>query len=855
MQITDLTATLLDFPPKLATSPSITIYDNAATRSQIQALAEKIQSVISLSIIHSQLTELPDLTRFGKFSRLMLKCPKITHLTGEEIPSDISSISISTSEPIHLSNSFWQKDPRQSITLVGTGFINLKLPAEINVERLMLETSDLKSIHIDGPQSILGRLNIISRALKNLNEDFENFQAIKNIMINAPIETADFKFDSNVKLLSLRFHHLMPTNAKFLQTLPEIALLQISAGGRKAWSGLPDINQWKNLGNLLLNNCQDTELSEQPLAGKNLNRIDLRNCQLNFRPEIFRESSGLNYVSLSKVPPVNIIDCIKYIPQVGTWNFHEVELIDFEKLSSGNTAAATSLYLSDVKNEIVNFDFLDAFPNLTSLHVQGEQPIPYSAFLREKAVPLEYIKRFIPAFKYENSKQFCGIASAICNSGMPREDQEYLVDFIANQKTLQIPKNWDWPFLLKATNISYPTFKKKLRSRLEEKSEQALSTQPLDKNSVVYLTGKSKIKATELKRICEALGVPLVKKYNDQVSHVLVGTKSQDYDLLKDKKFTPVTDTQLAQIHKSSEPQFLKDQEKTEDGSVPTALENLDQLLSTDDTPTLLMALEMVKQGGLPEKSVGTLLVKHKTTKDAKVRKKSKELLELYADAMWRPLLSDRGSFKNIYNQNKREVDTRRQFKDLAKRTSPTLAGNFSCLLFEKTGKGLRYALTASLKKDLKKKAYQLLLKDQSFNFSQGLGYSDRGNKHNKFEVEYAMPELSVSLPVLALELDTIRTLDLTNCRYESLSEKIGQFKDLQHLILAINELRSLPDIFSQLTELESIDLRDNLFTSFPATLGKLPKLTKVDLRANKVEKVPETFVRSHSNCTVLIDD
>ena len=275
----------------------------------------------------------------------------------------------------------------------------------------------------------------------------------------------------------------------------------------------------------------------------------------------------------------------------------------------------------------------------------------------------------------------------------------------------------------------------------------------------------------------------------------------------------------LAQAYKLSQPQFLKDQELTEDGSIPNALENLDQLLSTDDTPTLMMALEMIKQGGLPKNSIGTLMVKHKTTQDAKVRKLSKSLLEIYADADWRPLLSDRGSFKNIYKPNKREVDTRRQFKNLAKRTSPTLAGNFSCLLFKKTGKGLRYALTAGLKKDLKKKAYSLLVKDQSFDFSRGLGYSERPNKQNRYEDNYILPELSVALPVLALELDTIRTLNLTNCRYNHLTDKIGKFKDLQHLVLAVNELKSLPEIFAALTELETLDLRDNLFAKFPPVL------------------------------------
>ena len=854
MNIENLQDLLLNPPHQLRTSNSITIKDNSATPAQFQELAEKAKSLVFLSFHLTELTELPDLTNFEKVLTINLHCPNLTYISGRGFPPKLSSVRITANQAMNFGEDFWQHDSFNNLTLSGPGFTTITLPTEVKLKRLFLETLELENIKINGPQSMLETLSINTRKLKHLNSDFGNFKSLKSVKINAPLETANFKFHPDVKISGLRLLHGIPKDVSFLKSLNEVELLYLT-GGYSGWSGLPDICQWETLKHLNLTNCQDTELSNQPLVGKHLKSIDLRDGLLNFRPMLFQERSELAGVSLSNMPEVNIADCIKYLPQVGGWHFHKIELVNFNELSAADPVTTTGLSFADVKNEITNFDFLDAFPNLRNLRIQGKQPISYHAFLREKPVPLEQIKIFLPDFKYKNAKQFCSLASAIFKSGLSREDQEYLVDLIANQTTLQIPKNWDLSFLLKATNIGYASFKKKLWSILEEKSEQALTNHSLNKNTVLYLSGKSKLKVKEINTFCEALGIQLVKKYDDQVTHVLVGAKSPDYDLLKNKKITLVTATALAQTYKFSQPQFLKDQEVTEDGSVPTALENLDQLLSTDDTPTLMMALEMIKQGGLPKNSIGTLMVKHKTTKDAKVRKMSKAVLELYADADWRPLLSDRGSFKNIYKPNKREVDTRRQLKDLAKRTSPTLAGNFSCLLFEKTGKGLRYALTAGLKKDLKKKAYRLLLKDQSFDFSKGLGYSERGNKNNKYEDNYVMPELSVALPVLALELDTIRTLNLTNCRYDHLSDKIGKFKDLQHLILAVNELKSLPEVFAQLTELETIDLRDNLFTKFPAVLEQLPKLTKIDLRANEGVVVPDTFLQSHPNCTVLLGE
>jgi len=144
------------------------------------------------------------------------------------------------------------------------------------------------------------------------------------------------------------------------------------------------------------------------------------------------------------------------------------------------------------------------------------------------------------------------------------------------------------------------------------------------------------------------------------------------------------------------------------------------------------------------------------------------------------------------------------------------------------------------------------LLDKHHFDFSKGLAFSKRPTEPRDY-YDYSIPESSVALPVLALELGTIYSLNLTNCRYEILDEKITKFKDLKQLNLAINELSTLPKYLTSLTNLETIDLRDNDFKEFPRILAKFPKLKKVDLRGNEGIFIPNSFAIRHPDCIVLI--
>ena len=74
----------------------------------------------------------------------------------------------------------------------------------------------------------------------------------------------------------------------------------------------------------------------------------------------------------------------------------------------------------------------------------------------------------------------------------------------------------------------------------------------------------------------------------------------------------------------------------------------------------------------------------------------------------------------------------------------------------------------------------------------------------------YKLPESSVVLPVLVLELGTIHSINLTNCRYNVISKKITKFKDLKQIDFSINELSSLPEHFAELKNLEVLNFSKN---------------------------------------------
>lgn len=443
------------------------------------------------------------------------------------------------------------------------------------------------------------------------------------------------------------------------------------------------------------------------------------------------------------------------------------------------------------------------------------------------------------------------IRAAVGKSKLSQEDKEFFFNYLLTKKKFNLSKRWNWAVILKATNIPLLTFKRALQTLIDEKVAKAVEklSEKDWENAVIYVTGKPQIKITELKNQIQELGFQHAKVYSDKVTHVVIGMNSPDSNLLLDKTFIPITEAQLQQRFSKTQPQFLRETANEDGGK--EMIDNLGKLLTSPDLASVKVGVEMIKSGGMPPSLFEELLIVQKTTTDNEIRKVVQKLLEVEAPLEWKPFVRDRLSFK-IVRSGDSEIAIRRQIAAVAKRIKPTMAAKFSMVLYRHTGRGLRYALTARLAKGLKEEAYQLLLKDNHFNFSKGLGA-------DYVQDVYYLPGASVSLPVLALELAPIYSLSLRGCLYENVNEDIVEFQDLKSLDYSGNFLTTLPSYFSELENLQTIDLRNNMFEQFPNILTKMPNLKKIDLRNSRTDKeyqpleIPTEFKEKNPDCIVLV--
>lgn len=693
-------------------------------------------------------------------------------------------------------------------------------------------------------------LNIQHISLNTL-PNFSSCPKLRNLMVSAPIENAGQSLKELPELTTFQAYNWKLNDYGFLTNLGEnLASLQIT-GRVEKWFNLPNLSRWKQLNTIRLENCGDTELqinNEEILA---LHSISLVNCRFNYLPEILNNCPKLRSVHLNQMPKIDFAAFWKNLPNL---HYLTIQSTTVDGVNNLPNKLVDWFSLNLVQNDLTfdNLDFVDKMPNLSSLNLSGNTLLNPLSFLRKKALPIKTWPIMPDNFKFKDIKVFNGVTAAVAKSKLSEADKAFFVNYLMTRTKLDTNKRWDWATILKASNISYPRFRKKLQTLIDEKIAAHETTDDWS-NAVLYVTGKTKMKVTELKNKIAELGMKYAKDYSADVTHIVIGMSSPDYELLADKTFIPITETQLQQRFAETQPQFLKETAAEEGGE--EMMENLGKLLTSSDVANVKIGIEMIKSGGMPPGLFEELLIVQKTTADAKIRKVVQQLLEVEAPLEWKPFVRDRLSFKMVHS-NKPESDIRRQIAAVAKRIKPTMAAKFSMLLFQHTGRGLRYALTARLAKGLKEEAYQFLLKDDHFDFSKGLGMTPLANRVDDY---YSMPTSSVSLPVPVLKMATIHSLNLHNCRYNEVNPNIVAFKDLKHLDYSDNDLTRLPDYLKELTNLETIDLRNHMFRTFPPVLLEMPNLKKIDLRISRTDyrygvmEIPTEYKRRNPDCAVFV--
>jgi Leucine-rich repeat (LRR) protein/predicted DNA-binding WGR domain protein len=273
-------------------------------------------------------------------------------------------------------------------------------------------------------------------------------------------------------------------------------------------------------------------------------------------------------------------------------------------------------------------------------------------------------------------------------------------------------------------------------------------------------------------------------KFAADLQCVVLGDKPGDVDL-SGFQGRILTEVALKRLLDAVDTPYLQDEKQTS----PELAENLGELLSSPDAANQLLALELMKTGGVPAGQFGNLLGVAYLADDAAVRKKAMTLLKANAPEPMQRMLAERMSFLNVATEDKMNSYIEK-FAELDEINALTLARK----VFASTGKGIKYLLT-------------------------------HGDEALQREVLSALIE-GDKLHIIYRDLETMPAV-------------LGEFTHLKDVRLHGNRLAEVPEALWKLTNLEQLDLSSNKLTEIPAELAKLTKLTSLDVAANKLKSLP----------------
>lgn len=125
---------------------------------------------------------------------------------------------------------------------------------------------------------------------------------------------------------------------------------------------------------------------------------------------------------------------------------------------------------------------------------------------------------------------------------------------------------------------------------------------------------------------------------------------------------------------------------------------------------------------------------------------------------------------------------------------------------------------------------------------------TDMGNKQIKQHLETAQKTgvLKISLqrlqefpPQLKSYPNVLKTLDLSENRFESVPDELGRLTMLKHLNLSGNRLSELNEVVGELLKLEVLLLMNNFLTKLPKSLNNCTHLKTVNLCNNQLKEFP----------------
>lgn len=851
----------LDLNPK-GEFHSLNIMSPDASHEDYKSFFSKVKKLTFLTVNENLLFDLPEgiLDHIEGLSRLTIQGRLLKKLPESWLKKSLHFLGINCPNLRNLPARMGQVEHLNYVNLTGDYLTDLSplVARDIRINELYLNLNRLEELPGSLSNLRLKKLQVRSNNLKKIDRELFNNKHLSSLLLQGVFNELPEDFSNLESLNDLK----LLTSTEHNWTIPKYfppSLTDLTIRSEKGiWFGQPNFKDLKDLQKMTFKNWGEEEISEDLKYCSSLTTLVYHNCQFRTFPEGILKCSNIYDLNvrdsaLIKLEPVNQLPKMHYL-HVSNCPLEAIPQ-DWSKADALGIIAITNCGLL-----VESLSFAETIPNLKAVSISGNRVNSFDIFLMKKALNFAGYEHSFWKTKglvYKNFKEFVKIGSALARTSLPKDDQFYFLDFFRQRPDLNAVEELTFTRLLQATNINHSALKKKVQTRIDGFVE-ANATEDLNEQSLVYISGKTKLKKTELVKMLEELNIPIAKKYSDKVTHVILGINCKDYEVLRYREFKLLTEPVFQLFHAQEKPKFLQKAAQTDTQN--PMMDNVSKLLRSQDPANKMIGLSMLEAGGVPADVIEDLIVIQKTTDDTKVRRQVTKLVQLNAPEEWQPIVRDKLAFRGVTNDAS-ESQTFNQLKKLASRTSTEMAGRLSVLLFLHHGKGLRYALRAKVTKEIKLNAMKLLFEGTHFDYSKGIGFKNWKGINPNEVIMYGTSGYKIPLPKEALTLGKIESLNLHNIKLAAVNQTITKFKDLKSLDLSNNYLTEIPDHFQKLELLEELDLSFNRISELFEVLTQLPHLKKLDLRYNKdklnypiSDEVKQKISTALPNCEVLFE-
>ncbi len=369
-----------------------------------------------------------------------------------------------------------------------------------------------------------------------------------------------------------------------------------------------------------------------------------------------------------------------------------------------------------------------------------------------------------------------------------------------------------------------------ISSSFDQFSNEGKGMEHFDKSEIkdksIAIVGNTFDTKTSIKNSLKNLQMKVTTKVSE-ADFVIVGKKSKlDFSELK-KEVILVTEASINAFLEQYQPKFLQ-QESTTDQHV----QNLRQILWSNNPETELMALEMLKNGGLRSELIGECIVIAKTSNDKSVKTKYKSFLKGKISEEALKLIS-----KNVRFDKPKS----RPFYNLSD-FSTELVGKFALALYKRTNEYWPEVLwNHHADYDLRMEIIQNHIIPQVLNRPHYL------DLHHKLTVEEVnlileIPEIQGKVkrvilyvngselpPALSMHSKTLKNIEINgDLTCEKIPEFIYECKRLSELRMYASKIEEIDSKIEGLSQLKTIHLHSKKEVKLPEELKTLPKLTRV---------------------------